>query len=100
MGSEMCIRDSRGGALFLAALSVLHTLLHLLGEEILPWLMVRLLGGHVYDFWFRFAPMLVDLPVGLVIEPVRITLLSVAFAECLRRVRNVSENVRNQEAPA
>lgn len=90
----------RGGALFLAALSVLHTLLHLLGEEILPWLMVRLLGGHVYDFWFRFAPMLVDLPVGLVIEPVRITLLSVAFAECLRRVRNVSENVRNQEAPA
>lgn len=76
----------RAGGIFLAALTVCHTVLHVIHDTVLPWLAFHLLGGHTFEFWFRFAPMLVDLPIDLLVEPLRITLMSVAFVECLRRV--------------
>lgn len=76
----------RAGISFLVALCVLHTLLRQAGVWLDALVVQHIVGGQLYDFWFRFLPML-QLPVDLLIEPLRITLLAVAVTECYRRLQ-------------
>lgn len=92
----------RAGGIFLGALVLVYAL-QAIAKNYLEWLLDLLAGGHQIDFWIVAGPV-VDLLPNLILEPVRICLLAVAFRRCLELFRARSEAagaaLRDQPAPA
>jgi len=75
----------RAGVTFLGAYVLLYTAVRLLGD-LFSYIVDLLSGGRTVDFWIAYGS-LIDLAEQLLTEPLRITLLGVAFYRCLRVFR-------------
>lgn len=85
----------RAGTPFLGALVLVYALQASI-SQMLTTTEHLILGGHAVDFWVVTGPA-VDLLPDLVVEPLRICLLAVAFRRCLELFRARSASV---EPPA
>lgn len=75
----------RAGVLFFVALCFLHSGIDVVHDLVKNVVIIDVIGGQLYDTWFRILPV-VNLVVGLVFEPIRLTLLAVAFSICFQRL--------------
>lgn len=72
----------RAGLPFLAAFYLAYNLLAIV-HDVLPSLMAQVIGSHDAEFWLVVLPV-VELVADLLIEPLRLTLLAVAFHRALQ----------------
>jgi hypothetical protein len=79
----------RAGAVFLGALVLVYALQAMV-RNALGRVIDLVLGGHQVDFWIVTDP-LVSLVPELLVEPLRICLLAVAFRRCLELFRARAE---------
>ncbi len=82
----------RAGTVFLGALVLVYALQDIL-RNLIDDLLNLITGGHLVDFWIVTQPLFGLIP-DLVVEPLRICLLAVAFRRCLELFR-----IRAQQPP-
>lgn len=83
----------RAGPLLVASYALLYVVVKAL-ESLLAFGVTRLIGPHDYVFWAVLAPLVSLIPV-LLVEPIRIAVISGAYDATLGRLRR-----RQQEHPA